>query len=466
MKTMTHAINLIAISFVLNANAQVLNQHRGDLLKNGSVYFRAEPLSSHFLTNTPDNPITLYVHLQGIKKTVQEEKRIPLNLSVVIDRSGSMTGEKIDYVKKAAEYLINQLSEDDFISIVLYDSDVEILCKPQALKDKQELIRKVRSINTGSSTNLEGGMRKGFELAKDVKMLIGNKRDMVNRVLLLSDGLANVGISDPDQLSSISGNFFNENRISISTFGVGVDYNEDLMTKIAAQAGGKYYFISSPEKLPELFMEELQGMSALVAKNVILAIDLPEKNLKVDKVFLYNFIETDGKVLINFNDFFSDEQKSVVIQFRPIGKLEGKINFSCSISYTNANNPKEELRDQKILTVEPTENLKVFKSGFNKSASEGFALHASGEKFEEAMHSANNRNFIQAKDQVKMAEQILENHFSIFGEHPFLKDLYDNYKNYEKVIKDLESEKDIYRFKLQIKKGKARKFRTISCPAF
>ena len=246
--------------------------HHGSLALNGSLYFRAEPLNN-FMKDKQEE-LYYYIHLQGIENTTITKKRIPLNLSVVLDRSGSMAGDKLKHTKDAVKYLVNQLGNDDVLSIVLYESGVEVFLEPQRIEDKAALLKRIDGIFTAGSTNLEGGIRKGYELNKMAKKLIGS--EMISRVMLLSDGLANVGIVDSKELSDITRDFFEKDKISISTFGVGTDYNEDLMAKIAMQGGGKYYFISSPDQLPALFNEELQGISNAVAKNTILKITFPK----------------------------------------------------------------------------------------------------------------------------------------------------------------------------------------------
>jgi Ca-activated chloride channel family protein len=457
MKRILHLCTCLVLLFIQQIKAG--EDHHGQLTTGGSLYYRAEPLNNYHLKGESQDDVTLYVHLQGLKKPGDPSvHKIPLNLSIVIDKSGSMSGDKIDNVRKAVQYVISQLDENDRLSIVLYDNYVNVLCEPQRVTDKQFLRDKVQTITADGSTNLEGGMRKGFELVKSVKSLLGGKDEMVNRVILLSDGLANVGISDPVELSKISNNYFNEERISISTFGVGADYNEDLMSKIAGQGGGRYYFISSAEQLPSLFREEIQGISSVVAKNTTLRIDYPQDKLILDKVFLYSYKLSDGALLLNFNDVFAEEQKAIVIRFRLKGKVSEKLAFTCMLTYANALDGEKAIEDKRLVNVESTDDKKVFASGFNKAASEGCVLHISGEKFEQAVQAANNRNFRESKALIKEAKQMLDTHFKLFGEHPFLKELYNDMVNYEKVIDDLEKTKDGDGFRLSIKSHKSSSF--------
>ena len=461
MKKITITLTFFTLFLSSWCSAQQTGTPRGEAAPGGSVYFRTEPLNNYWYNGNNSDELFLYVHLQGAKKVDDGPKRLPLNLSVVIDKSGSMAGAKIDYVRKAVDYLVNQLAEDDRISIVLYDTDVQVLCDPQVVGSSKETIKaRVKGIVADGSTNLEGGMRKGFELVRNVKSLVGNDREMVNRVLLLSDGLANVGVTDAGELSKISNEYFNEHRISISTFGVGADYNEDLMSKIAGQGGGLYYFISSPEQLPELFKNELQGLSTVVAKNAVLTIKFPENLIKLDHVYMYTYKLSDGMIVMNFNDLFSEEQKSITIRFKTKEKIKDKLTFYSSLSYRSENGEAKDIMHDLTCSIEPTADKSVHQKGFNKIGSEGYVLQVSSEKFESAVQAANNRQFDASRKQIKEAKEILDEHFKLFGDHPFLKGFYNEMKEYEDIISDLEKEKDQQKFNLHIKKHKSSFYRS------
>jgi Ca-activated chloride channel homolog len=121
--------------------------------------------------------------------------RHPLNLSVVLDRSGSMAGDKLDYVKKAAQFLVQHLAAQDTFSLVTYDDKVSINLAPCSPVHKDTINRTIEEIKAGDTTNLSGGWLQGCQL-----VLEGRKEQAVNRVLLLTDGLANVGITDLPRL--------------------------------------------------------------------------------------------------------------------------------------------------------------------------------------------------------------------------------------------------------------------------
>jgi len=450
---------ILQILFVAIAHAQ--EPHHGALASNGSVFFRAEPLNN-YLTDRSDE-LYYYVHLQGVQKTLTSVKeRLPLNLSIVMDRSGSMEGDKLNYAKDALKYVVNQLDKDDVLSIVLYETGVEVFLEPQHIEDKAGLLKRIDEIKTAGSTNIEGGIKKGYSLIKQTKKLVTT--EMVNRVLLLSDGIANVGITDTEALSAITRNYFEEDKISISTFGVGTDYNENLMSKIALQGGGLYYFINSPEKLPELFNEELKGMSKVIAQNTVLKIKFPEEHLSYQRTYAFNS-NLKGNVLeINFGDLFEDEQKSILICFKTKGKIKTPLNIECSLEYKNANqDPMLAVVDNRKSEIKMAANEAEYKKGYNKSASEGYALEVSQELYDKAVDYANAEQFSNAKVKVKEALVLLDNHFTSVGENTFLRELYKKLNEYDLLIdnmKNMDRETFKYNIKLVQFDGARRKFRS------
>ena len=157
-----------------------------------------------------------------------------LNLALVIDRSGSMAdARKLDFVKTAAHHLVDMMGPDDLLSIVTYSQGVQIQSPPRPVgRDRADLHRIIAGLYPGGSTFLSGGLEEGFRQAKS-----GKRAGTLNRVLLLSDGLANVGVTNRGALRERAGDMA-EKGISVSTFGVGNDFDEELMTMVAGGGGG------------------------------------------------------------------------------------------------------------------------------------------------------------------------------------------------------------------------------------
>ena len=184
----------------------------------------------------------VYVLVQFEVPEMKEDPSRPrpnLNLGLVMDRSGSMHGRgKLEYAKKAACLLVDNLKPTDRLAVVEYDDRVSVVWPSSLVETPQMIKRRIMRLSPGGSTNLTGGMMKGVE-----EVLGQAQKNSLNRVLLLSDGLANQGITNPHEIKNLVRGS-NAKGVQISTMGLGSDYNEDLMQAIAENAGGNYYYVS------------------------------------------------------------------------------------------------------------------------------------------------------------------------------------------------------------------------------
>jgi Ca-activated chloride channel homolog len=204
--------------------------------------------------------------------------RTPLNLGLAIDRSGSMHGEKIEYARQAAIYAIQQLQPTDRLSVSIFDGQVSVLIPSTPVIEKAALIQKIRQIQPGGSTALhDGWVSAGLQVSEHLA------KDRINRVLILSDGLANVGETNPDVIANQVHGLV-KRGVSTSTMGVGQDYDEDLLEALARSGDGNYYYIGSPADLPQIFQTELNGLMATLGHTVSLGIE-PKQGVKLLDVF-------------------------------------------------------------------------------------------------------------------------------------------------------------------------------------
>ncbi|MCK4689603.1 MAG: VWA domain-containing protein, partial [Candidatus Marinimicrobia bacterium] len=264
-----------------------------------------------------DEPV--YLQIELFSQEIEDKERIPLNISLVIDRSGSMASErKLDYVKKAAEFVVNNLGVDDILSLVTYESSIQTPIKAQNANRKDFFLQTIRSITSGGSTNLSGGMLEGYTQTHK-----NRRTGQVNRVLLLSDGLANRGITDPRMLQDICRERVSRG-ISISTFGVGANYNEDLMLGLAEYGSGNYYFIDTPEKIPAIFSQELKGLLAVTAQNVKLEIE-PNSDVVIQEVYGYISESSGNLTVVTIGDIYSNEHRTIILKLMPPKDYSGSL---------------------------------------------------------------------------------------------------------------------------------------------
>lgn len=204
----------------------------------------------------------LKVGLKGFEVTGESRPPAPLNVVLVLDRSGSMEGDKLERAKEAARMALRRLSDRDILSIVTFESEVQVLLPATRVTDKRAIGRLIDNIQSAGSTALFGGVSKG---SSEVRKFLDRKS--VNRVILLSDGMANVGPDTPSALGDLGASLRREG-ISVSTIGLGLDYNEDLMTRLAQTSDGNHAFVQEPQDLARIFDLEFQDALAAVARDL------------------------------------------------------------------------------------------------------------------------------------------------------------------------------------------------------
>jgi Ca-activated chloride channel family protein len=374
----------------------------------------------------------IYVELKANKYIGNHETHTPLNISVVIDRSGSMAGDKMQNAKKAAKYIVDQLSGDDYLSVVIYDGEITLLQPTIAVANKQSIKNKIDAITDRGGTNLMGGAMKGYE---EVKRFY--KSGYINRVLLLSDGQANEGITDPKQIEKIIRTQNKENGISISTFGLGNDYNEDLMTAMAETGTGNYYFINDAEKIASIFKKELNGLMEVVAQNTTLTITVPDF-VNIEKVYGYKYDQVGNQLTIHVHDIFSEETKGLLIKYRIQNGNNSAVKFIAKANYVDALN-----REKKSLATSNkasfTNQLSVYNDYFNEWASAQVALYVSNEKLEVAMKEVDKGNYQQARVIVQENTIYMSKKSKLIEKSPELKRATENNNAYDENIKNVES---------------------------
>ncbi|WP_085506526.1 vWA domain-containing protein [Thalassobacillus devorans] len=260
---------------------------------------------------------SLYLLLELTADDVKALNRSPINLSVVLDRSGSMTGKPLEYCKEASKFVVNQLSDQDLMNMVVFDGEVDTLFDAQPVTHKDGLKNTIDAIETRGITNLSGGLIQGCQ-----NVLQQPVDDYVNRVLLLSDGVANAGITDIDQLKYITEDYNTAGAV-MTTMGVSEHFDEELLETIADAGKGTFYFIDKVEAIPDIFAKELEGLLSVVGQNVTLTLN-PAEGVSIKSVLGYEARETAGGVEIKLGDLYAKEMKSLLIECAVPPGMEGE----------------------------------------------------------------------------------------------------------------------------------------------
>jgi Ca-activated chloride channel family protein len=248
----------------------------------------------------------LKVGLTGVPLAVAE-KRAPINVALVLDRSGSMSGEKIRKAKEAAILAIHQLGPDDIVSVVAYNHSVTVLVPATKVSDKHTIYSAIDRLHAGGTTALFAGVSKG---AHEVRKFLSE--DRVNRVILLSDGLANVGPSSPRALEALGASLIKEG-ISVTTIGLGMGYNEDLMFRLAHASEGNHVFVESSAHLARIFTREFGDLLSVVANEVEVEITCAE-GIRPVRV-LGRAADINGQMVTSrLNQLYGKQEKYVLLE--------------------------------------------------------------------------------------------------------------------------------------------------------
>jgi Ca-activated chloride channel homolog len=235
--------------------------------------------------------------------------RTPLQLALVLDRSGSMCGEKLDAAQQAALGLVRRLHPDDLVGVVAFDHEVTTVAPLGRGTEHDALTEAVRALFARGNTNLAGGWLRGEALLHPVA-----GEGARARLLLLTDGQANEGITNPAQLRALA-ETARRRGITTSTIGFGADYDEDLLRHMADAGGGNAWYIERPDQAVQVFGEELAGLQALVAQDVRVTLRLSAAGRALE--FLQDWPSTpapDG-VVLDLGDLYAREPKRVLARW-------------------------------------------------------------------------------------------------------------------------------------------------------
>ncbi len=243
--------------------------------------------------------------------------RPPVNLSLVLDRSGSMSGEKIEQAIQAAEVAVGRLGERDMVSIIIYDHEVDTLVASQHATREgiAAMKRALRRVTARGNTAIYAGLNQAAaELRRH------QDRGYINRMILLSDGLANRGPSRVVDFRALGRALAGED-IVISTIGLGLGFNEDIMTTLAEAGQGNTYFVENADELPRIFAGELGDALNVAATNIEIIVR-PRGGARIIKS-IGREVELDGDLArFRMSQVYSGMEKLALLEIRaPEGRV-------------------------------------------------------------------------------------------------------------------------------------------------
>ena len=265
-------------------------------------------LSQTEILPSGNNRIYLRLSLKGIA-SVRHERRMPVNIALVLDRSGSMKGQRLARAKEAAAMALDRLGLDDVISVVAYNHKVDVLVPATHARNQSHLKLPIERLTASGRTALYAGVKEGGRQVHEFSDL-----RRVSRVILLSDGLANVGPSKPSELAELGAKLA-QDGISVTTIGLGLQYNEDLMAKLALASDGNHAFARTPDDLVRIFNSEFGDVLSVVARDVVIHIDcLP--GFQPRRVFGRQAKISGSRISLKLNQLYASQEKYVIVELQ------------------------------------------------------------------------------------------------------------------------------------------------------
>jgi len=287
----------------------------------------------HPVVPTAGGEATLLVQIRA--EGGRARRRSPVDVAFVLDRSGSMVGDKLELAKRAVDVAAGHLGDDDRAALVAYDSRVDLIhpLQPATGRRKAALRLALHGIDPGGSTDLGGGWLAGCRELADAPPADGGG-SRLRRALLLTDGLANGGITDPQELVGHA-LALRQRGIGTTTLGVGLDFDEALLAGLAEAGGGNFQFIETPDALPAFFGRELRELLTVAAAALTVSLTFPPG---ADADLIGPFpTERRGRTLrIALGDLPAGDERDLILALRlPPGAAGERLQFGATVAWVD-----------------------------------------------------------------------------------------------------------------------------------
>lgn len=384
----TFAIDVDDASYIMTRSYL----ERGNLPPDEAV--RTEEFINHFRYNYPNpqngafgvniegapskfgqNCELLRIGIQG--RTIDPENRKPVNLVFVIDVSGSMAREdRLELVKKALRILVDNLDVNDKVGIVVYGYNGRVLLEPTSIQNRDLILTSIERLQPDGSTNAEEGLKLGYAMAER-----NFEKGKINRIILCSDGVANVGITGADEfLRWIEG--YADRGITLTSVGFGMgNYNDILLEQLGDKGNGHYAYVDNIAEAKRIFLENLTGTLQVIAKDVKIQVDFDSTSVRSYRLLGYeNRDVADNKFRDDKEDggeIGSGHQVTALYEVKLRENIRSSHIASVFIRYKD---PENDGVDEVSYTIERRD----FGAGFG-NASADFKLAAASAEFAEIL---------------------------------------------------------------------------------
>ncbi|EDQ88136.1 uncharacterized protein MONBRDRAFT_33043 [Monosiga brevicollis MX1] len=337
-------------------------------------------------------------------------ERPAIDLVAVIDVSGSMAGQKLKMVQSTLEFLMRNLKDTDRFALVTFDSDVKTVfdLRPMTTAHKEACLADVQKLRAGSCTNLSGGLFRGVELMQQR----GATKGAVSSILLMTDGIANEGVRDKDDMCrALRGLMGPAPDYTIYTFGYGKDHNENMLRQLSETGNGMYYFIESNDIIPESFGDCLGGLLSVFAQNIEVKLSAVHPEATIKRVCMQRaatLADDRRTATFTIGDIQSEEVKEVLFEVNlPLVELHDAVAeagtatayFRADVSYLNLSSSSFEKHAATFSTARPAEVPAVREA--NEAVTDAIARFVAVDGMEEARRLAEAGKFDAVRERLQ-----------------------------------------------------------------
>lgn len=329
-------------------NSASSNQHSSE----GSLPIRVEARWEKPLVAEEGGEATLLVRIVSAP-AVPEARRAPLDVAFVLDRSGSMHGGKLALAKEGVSLAVSRLGDDDRAALVVYDDSVDILqpLDVATSRAKAALRLALHGVDPRGSTFLSGGWVAGCQSLAEAPAITrsGTEQPRIRRVVLLTDGLANVGLTNPGELAKHAGEI-RQRGIGTTTVGVGEDFDEGLLSAMAEAGGGNFKYVANPEELREFFSTELQELFTVQATGFTIGFTCPH-GARAELISAFPVTRTGKRFGVAVGDIAARDEIDLLfaVRVKP-GAAATTLPFALTAAWTD---PRQDQRYQESIALEP-----------------------------------------------------------------------------------------------------------------
>lgn len=288
-----------------------------------TVRLEARPVQAVLEASNRPQRTTIQISVEGLAPVAAANtvEKAPLNLSLVLDRSGSMAGDKIENLRRAALDILDRMGPRDVLSIVAFDNSTDVILPATRVTDPATIRSRILDIQPGGMTALFGGVSKGIAQARKFK---GQGRS--TRLVLVSDGQANVGPSSVSELAAL-GRSAGREGIPVTTVGLGEGYNEDLMQQLAQNADGNHDFARDPSDLARIFDREFGEALEIVATDLVVKFRCPD-GIRPIRVIDRDATISGQELSIRWNQVAGGQKKILLVEVEvPAGKAGAQVRL-------------------------------------------------------------------------------------------------------------------------------------------